>query len=114
MTSYFPGDILLLEELVTTQQRQGKTRPMLVLADTGDDDIIGARMTTRFQSLPYVVEIRHWREAGLSQASFVRLNKIQTVHKSLVRKSVGRLAHNDLRAVRSSLQLLISGWMAAD
>lgn len=110
MTSYFPGDLLLFEELVTTYQREGKTRPMLVLADTGDDDIIVARMTTRFQSLPYVVEIRSWREAGLAQPSFVRLNKVQTVHKNLVRKAVGRLTNDDLRSVRASLQLLMSAW----
>jgi mRNA interferase MazF len=114
MTSYFPGDLLLFEELVTTQQREGKTRPMLVLVDTGDDDIIVARMTTSFQSLPYVIEIRHWREAGLAQPSYARLNKIQTVHKSLVLRPLGRLVSADLHTLRVSLRLLFSAWLDPD
>lgn len=108
MTSYLPGELLLFEELVTTEQREGKTRPMLVLVDTGDEDIIVARISSRHLSLPYVVEIRQWYEAGLAQPSFVRINKLQTVHKSLVRKRLGRLHTEDLRSVHQSLRLLFS------
>ena len=50
MTTYQPGDVVLLAFPFTDGVRQ-KQRPALVLLDTGDPDIVVARITGPTQRL---------------------------------------------------------------
>lgn len=45
-TNYQPGDMILVDFPFVTG-RQSKTRPALVILDTGDADLVVARVTTQ-------------------------------------------------------------------
>ena len=51
----------------------GKLRPAVVLLDSGDDDFVGAPVTSRLRVSDFDVPIQQWREAGLNTASLIRV-----------------------------------------
>jgi mRNA interferase MazF len=110
MTSFLPGEIILVNEPFTTGSAL-KLRPGVVLFDVGDDDVVVARITRRKPSHPYDIPIIRWQEAGLLAPSTVRLHKLLTSEKALVGKRVGQMAPEDLDAIRRMLRLLFSGWL---
>jgi len=98
-----PGDLLLLAfpfagETVTKQ------RPALVVLDAGDEDVLVARVTTQPYSTPFDVPISGWQGAGLIAPSTVRLHKMATVEKRLVKRKLGRLQEPDQTAVWHAFQ----------
>jgi mRNA interferase MazF len=101
--SYHIGDVVTLMDSTT-----GKNllRPALVLADTGDDDIVIARITTHQTRDSSDVNIRNWSMAGLDRQSVARPHKLATIAKRLVGQKVGSLSLVDLQEVRTSFGLL--------
>ncbi|HEY7066014.1 MAG TPA: type II toxin-antitoxin system PemK/MazF family toxin [Chloroflexota bacterium] len=80
MMNYQPGDLVLVA-FPYTAGNQTRTRPALVVLDSGDADVLVARVTTQLYRTPYDVVIRDWRGAGLLAASVVRLHKLATLDK---------------------------------
>lgn len=82
-----------------TSGQAAKARPVLVLMDLGPDCLI-CRITSvphrGFLDLP----VTNWQEVGLEKPSTIRLSRLVTVEKSLLRLRIGRLAHVDLEHVR--------------
>jgi hypothetical protein len=62
----------------------GKPRPALVILDTGDADVLLARVTTQAHAGPFDVPIRDWQQAGLLAPSTARLHKLATLAKARV------------------------------
>ncbi|WP_333356013.1 hypothetical protein [Microcoleus sp. N3A4] len=53
----------------------------MVLLDTGDEDMIIAKITSQIPRTTFDVEIREWQQAGLNRPSAVRLHKLNTFKK---------------------------------
>lgn len=104
MTPYEFGDLLLLNAFPYSDQVQTKKRPSLVLADTGDQDILVARVTSEDPRDNYDISLSSWKENGLLFPSSIRLSKIATLSKRLVLKKLGKLGSPDRRKVRSLLK----------
>ncbi|MEI7899353.1 MAG: type II toxin-antitoxin system PemK/MazF family toxin [bacterium] len=94
MTPYAAGDIVLLE-FPFTDAAGSKRRPALILLDTGDDDIVVARVTGQLSATSQDVTLDEWQQAGLLLPSVVRLHKVATLQRKLVDKKLGRLAPGD-------------------
>jgi len=109
MINYQPGDVLLVV-FPFAHGGQGKQRPALVIADTGDSDVVLARVTTQPWNTPFDVQIADWRAAGLMAPSVVRLHKLATINKSLVQRSLGKLTSKDKSPVGMALAQLCAGW----
>lgn len=109
MTTYKPGEILLLDYPYTTGG-QAKSRPVLVLLDSGDADILVAKMSTKPARTQFDIAIQEWRNAGLKAPSLVRLDKLLTTEKSLIRLVIGSLSASDRKSVGAVLATLFSGW----
>ena len=75
-------------------------RPGLVLFDSGDDDVMLARITTQQTRDRTDVRLADWKAAGLIAQSVIRLSKIATIRKSLVDRQLGALSPKDKNAVR--------------
>jgi mRNA interferase MazF len=105
MPSYQPGEILLLA-FPFTDSSGAKRRPALVLIDTGDNDIIVARVTSQMASTSFDVTLTEWQNAGLLVASVVRTGKVATLEKRIVARSLGTLTPSDWSLVRSVVQRL--------
>jgi mRNA interferase MazF len=94
MAAYAAGDVVLLE-IPFTDAAGSKRRPELILLDTGDDDIVVARVTGQLTVAPQDVTLDEWQQAGLLLPSVVRLHKIATLQRKLVDRKLGRLTSGD-------------------
>jgi mRNA interferase MazF len=92
------GDIYICSFPFTSGQFS-KPRPVLVLLDLEEDCLI-ARIT----SVPHTglldVPLTQWREAGLEKPSVVRLTRLVTAEKKLLKLKIGELSSVDLQSVR--------------
>ena len=70
MKRYTAGQILLMS-VPFTSFAEGKRRPVLVVADTGDEDIVVARVTSQSGKSAFDVVVVDWHQAG----TFVSLHR---------------------------------------
>jgi mRNA interferase MazF len=109
MTSYQQGDLLLVA-FPYAEGTQRRTRPGLVILDTGNADVVVARVTTQMYQTMHDVTLTHWREGGLLAPSVVRTHKLATIEKALVRRKLGRLRSADRERVSAVMQQTYAGW----
>ena len=109
MTNYQAGEVVLIA-FPYAGGTQTKVRPALVVLDTGDADIVVARITTRPGGTPYDVTLADWQGAGLNAPSTVRLHKLATLEKALVQRLLGRLGAADRQQVAAVVQQTFGSW----
>ena len=107
MADYTPGDIVLLE-FPFSDAVGVKRRPALVLLDTGDEDVLVARVTSHITHTAFDVELMEWEQAGLLLPSTVRLHKLATLEKRLIRRKLGTLTVEDWRRVKVKVRELMA------
>ena len=101
-----PFDLVILP-FPFTDLRSTKQRPCLILAALHprglEEHYVVAMITSHISGLsfPGDTPLAAWREAGLPKPSLVRLAKVVTVERSLIRKKLGTLQEADRYAVRS-------------
>ncbi|MBI4876270.1 MAG: type II toxin-antitoxin system PemK/MazF family toxin [Acidobacteria bacterium] len=98
-----PGEVVLIR-IAFHQTPGGKLRPAVVLLDSGDDDFVGAPITSRVRQSNYEVSIRQWPEAGLNMASTIRVHKLTVLAKSEIVRRLGELATSDRTALAEILR----------
>jgi mRNA interferase MazF len=109
MMIFNKGD-LLLAEFPYAGGEITKRRPALVLLDSGDADIVLARITTQPHKTVYDVNIVHWQSCGLRAPSFIRLHKIVTSEKTQVLRVLGSLHPADRQNLSTVLNQVFGGW----
>ncbi len=116
MTSYKPGDIVLVKFPFTNLETT-KKRPALILHHTfhtSKIDIIGiAMITSQIEGYKLYgdVLIGKWKEANLLYPSLVRLSKIATIDSDLIDKKLGHLAPEDIPPIKKTFQKLFDHWV---
>jgi len=105
MARYRPGDIVLIA-FPFTGHSGAKRRPALVLIDTGDADLVVARVTGQAAQTEHDASLADWEQAGLALPSVARLHKLATLDKRLVERKVGVLTEADWLRVRVKLRHL--------
>ena len=83
-----------------------KRRPVLVVHDFGDADILVVPITSHAARGPGDMTVRNWAGAGLRLPSTVRVEKLATIEKSCVVRVLGTLAEEDLAIFRQGLALV--------
>ena len=111
MIRYTAGEILLAE-LPFTSGTSRKIRPVLVVLDTGDEDVMVAPVTTSPATTPGSVAVSDFREAGLVKPSVVRLHKIATIHKSRTLSRLGQLSPSDFSRAARLWRQVFAAWEA--
>jgi mRNA interferase MazF len=94
------GDVFICAFPFTSGQLS-KPRPVLVLLDLGEDCLI-ARITSVPHADKLDVSIAQWKQAGLEKPSIVRLTRLVTAEKTLLKTKIGSLAASDLETVRNA------------
>lgn len=103
MTNYNFGDIVLLKFPHVDLQYASK-RPAIVLYDSGDKDVLVARITTQEYSSEADYKIIKWKESGLIVESYIRLSKQATIEKQYVIKNLGKLESPEIKNVKAILR----------
>ena len=109
---YSPGQILLAS-LVFSSQVGTKKRPVLVIHDAGDDDLLVAPVTSHVGRTQNDVFLNGWRAVGLRLPSFVRLEKLATVKKTAVVRTLGTLEADDRQQLKAALQRITATVLSA-
>lgn len=86
------GDIIIIE-YPYSDLRTYKRRPFLIVKIPKGDDIIGLQMTAESQERSVEILITHkdFSKGRLKRDGFLRLDKISTVERSLIKYKVGSL-----------------------
>ena len=102
---YARGDILLVS-LIFSNQAGLKRRPVMVVYDNGDADLLIAPVTSHTGRTALDVPLTQWQGAGLRLPSVVRIEKLATAAKTTVIHQLGRLSTADWASVETSLRQL--------
>ncbi len=105
MVSYRPRELILVP-MPFVDTPGAKNRPVLILLDTGDDDLVVATVTSQPARTGLDVPIIDWQQTGLKHPSLVRVHKPFTIHKRSVIHALGALTPRDWAQVRARVQQL--------
>lgn len=109
MKKYTFGDVVLTQ-FPYVSGATGKKRPVLILIDTGDDDIVAAVITSKpIRNTSYDVQLQDWQETNLLKPSVARIHKIYARRKDKIEESLGRISNDDSKKVRAAVKKL---WQA--
>ena len=106
---YRRGDVILLT-VPFSDAAGSKYRPAVVLStdDYHDawDELLIAGLTSRSPKTARASDygLRDWKQAGLSQLSWVR-SHLATVHRQIVVRKLGQLSPTDLQGMEQSLRV---------
>jgi len=103
MTLYSFGNIILIGFPHTDLQKISK-RPAVVLYDSGDQDVLLARVTTQEYATEADYKILGWEKCGLLAPSYIRLGKQATLEKRYIIKQLGTLEASEIEALKSILK----------
>jgi len=101
--AYSRGDVLLAW-LAFSDSRASKRRPVLVVHDFGDDDLLVLPITSHPVRVVTDVLVLDWKSAGLRLPSTIRAEKLATIAKSCVAQNLGRLNSGDRLKINSVLK----------
>lgn len=103
MISYNLGDIVLIG-FPHTDQRGISKRPAIVLYDSGDQDVLLARITTQEYTTEADYKILGWQKSGLLAESYIRLGKQATIEKEFIIKGLGAVETKEIDALKLILK----------
>ena len=106
MTSYNFGDIVLIGFPHTDLQGISK-RPAIVLYDSGDQDVLLARITTQEYTTRTDYRILDWQKSGLLAESYIRLGKQATIEKRYIVKQLGTLPAAEINSLKTMLRKML-------
>lgn len=81
-------------------------RPALVIYDSGDSDIVVARITSQHYAMKSDYRVVNWKDSGLLNESYVRLGKIATIEKVNIARLLGSLADAEKIDVKAILRAM--------
>ena|SRR5579872_1219963 len=102
-----PGEVVLIR-IGFHQPPGGKLRPAVVILDSGDEDFVGASITSQLRVSDFDVPIRQSREAGLNTASTIRVHKLTVLAKDEIVRRLGELAATERLALTEVLRRAFS------
>jgi mRNA interferase MazF len=106
MTSYKFGDIVLIGFPHTDLQGISK-RPAIVSYDSGDQDVLLARIITQEYTTETDYRILDWQKSGLLAESYIRLGKQATIEKRYVVKQLGTLLASQINSLKTMLRKML-------
>ena len=107
LPTFSRGEILLVDLMFSSAQGI-KRRPVIVICDLLDDDLLVAPITSHPSRTEFDCPVNEWKEAGLKLPSTIRVNKFSTVAKTCVRAQLGKLSSSDSLAFVQCLKQFLS------
>lgn len=97
------GDVLLAR-LPFPDGAGFKNRPILLVHDHGDSDLLVAPITSHHVRGIADTRIEDWQAAGLRVPSTVRMSRLATLAKTVVLHELGSLTLRDISTTRRALR----------
>jgi mRNA interferase MazF len=96
------GEVLLVP-IVFSEGSGSKKRPVLVVHDLADADLLVVPITSHSPRSSEDVKLLDWRAAGLRLPSTACMSKLATVAKGTVIRILGRLSDHDIQQTYDEL-----------
>jgi mRNA-degrading endonuclease toxin of MazEF toxin-antitoxin module len=97
------GDVLLAR-LPFPDGEGFKTRPILVLTETDDHDMLVVPITSHPVRGDFDIPLRDWGEAGLRLPSTARISKVGTIARATAIRNLGQLTSRDRADVEATVR----------
>jgi mRNA interferase MazF len=101
--SHSQGEILLVS-LVFSSQAGTKRRPVVVVYDSVDADLLVAPITSHVARTSFDVTVTEWQRAGLRLPSVVRVDKLATIEKTTIVRQLGTMTPSDWASITIALR----------
>jgi mRNA interferase MazF len=103
------GDVVVLP-FPQTDLQAGKRRPALVLASLPGDDLILCQITSQVRSDGFSIALTQsdFQSGSLTQESFIRPQRLFTVHSSVIVYTAARVTAQKLQEVKARLRQLFA------
>ncbi len=100
MESFVKGDVIVIE-FPFSNHREVKRRPVLVLKVPKGDDVIVNQITgsSYEESVEITLKESDFSKGSLKRTSFVRIDKISSIEKSLVKYKIGTLKKEKFKEI---------------
>jgi len=100
MEGFVKGDIIVID-FPYSHLREFKRRPVLILKIPKGEDIIVLQITSSSyeKSVEIPIKKEDFGKGGLKRDSFVRLDKIASIEKSLIKYKAGSLKHEKFNEI---------------
>jgi mRNA-degrading endonuclease toxin of MazEF toxin-antitoxin module len=114
MTTYERGDVIVVN-VPLTKGRGVKPRPALVVSARAFHQRLPDLLVCPISSQPRYYRrpgpgdypLRHWKRVRLRYQSAVRVSKLLSIDRQIIKKKLGRIAKEDLREVDQQLRLAL-------
>ncbi len=107
MVNYQLGEIVLVK-FPFTNNLGFKKRPVLIIKDTNDGDVIVCRITSKLYYTSYDIELKNWSQNGLQLPSVIRVHKIASLEKNMIDRKLGEVDNNAKIQLINIIQTLLS------
>jgi mRNA interferase MazF len=101
--SHAQGEILLVS-LVFSSQAGNKRRPVVVVYDSVDADLLVAPITSQAARTSFDVTVTQWQRAGLRLPSVVRVDKLATIETTTIVRQLGSMTPSDWGSLTTALR----------
>jgi mRNA interferase MazF len=102
--SHSQGEILLVA-LAFSSQAGNKRRPVAVVYDSEDADLLVAPITSHVARTRFDVTVTQWQQSGLRLPSVVRVDKLATIEKTTIVRQLGKMTPPDWGSVTTALRV---------
>jgi mRNA interferase MazF len=101
--SHSQGEVLLVS-LVFSSQVGNKRRPVVVVYDSVDADLLVAPITSHVARTSFDVTVTQWQRAGLRLPSVVRVDKLATIEQTTIVRQLGKMSPADWGSITIALR----------
>ena len=100
MERFIRGDVVVVN-FPFTNLRNAKRRPALVIKVVDNEDLILCQITSKFKHDNFSIPLSFldFDHGSLTKDSFIRPNRIFTLHTDLIIKKIGTLKHGRIISV---------------
>jgi mRNA interferase MazF len=90
--------------LVFSSQAGNKQRPVVVVYDSVDADLLAAPITSHVARTSFDVTVIQWQRAGLRLPSVVRVDKLATIERTTIVRQLGKMTPSDWGSITAALR----------
>jgi mRNA interferase MazF len=108
MEEFVKGDILVIE-FPFSDFKNTKRRPVLVVKVPKGEDIIVSQVTgsSYNKAVELAIKDDDFKQGALKRESFVRIDKIASIEKSLIKYKIGTLKHEKFSEILERICLFL-------